>query len=139
VQRSKEQVNPVRHILATAGGWGGNPPGDATYVSVFPDYNDGHIPYQLTVADVPVDGFWSISVYNEDGFFEPNAQNRYAINSVTAVRIAGEPVIVHFGGDPDAVSQLPICRGWNYVGRLYQPRASILDGSWAFPRAQPST
>jgi hypothetical protein len=27
--------------------------------------------------------------------------------------------------------------GWNYTVRLYRPRPEILDGSWAFPEAQP--
>jgi hypothetical protein len=28
-------------------------------------------------------------------------------------------------------------KGWNYLVRLYRPRAEILDGSWKFPEAQP--
>ena len=34
--------------------------------------------------DVPVDGFWSISVYNADGYFEPNDRNAYSVNNITA-------------------------------------------------------
>ena len=40
--------------------------------------------YELTVGDVPVDAFWSISVYNADGYFEPNDRNAYSVNSITA-------------------------------------------------------
>ena len=40
--------------------------------------------YRLTVRDVPVDGFWSISVYNADGFFEPNERGAYSVNNITA-------------------------------------------------------
>jgi hypothetical protein len=40
--------------------------------------------YTLTVRDVPVDGFWSISVYNADGYFQPNDRNAYSVNNVTA-------------------------------------------------------
>jgi hypothetical protein len=36
------------------------------------------------VKDVPVDGFWSISLYNAEGFFEPNNLNAYALNNITA-------------------------------------------------------
>jgi hypothetical protein len=32
---------------------------------------------------------------------------------------------------------LPIMKGWNYVVRLYRPRAEILNGTWKFPEAQP--
>jgi hypothetical protein len=31
-----------------------------------------------------VDGFWSISVYNADGFFEPNERGAYSVNNITA-------------------------------------------------------
>jgi hypothetical protein len=34
---------------------------------------------------VPVDGFRTISMYNEEGYFEPNSLNPYSINNVTAV------------------------------------------------------
>ena len=37
------------------------------------------------VADVPVDGFWSVSVYNRDGYFDENPYDSYSVNSVTAV------------------------------------------------------
>ena len=32
---------------------------------------------------MPVDGFWSISVYNAKGYFEPNPQNAYTLNNST--------------------------------------------------------
>ena len=35
------------------------------YVGVEPKQNDGKTVYRLTVKDVPVDGFWSVSVYNK--------------------------------------------------------------------------
>jgi hypothetical protein len=28
-------------------------------------------------------------------------------------------------------------KDWNYMVRLYRPRAEILDGTWKFPEAQP--
>ena len=34
---------------------------------------------------------------------------------------------------------LPIMEGWNYAVRLYRPRPEILDGSWKFPSAEPTT
>jgi hypothetical protein len=57
----REDVDPVRHLISTAAGWGGLPDAEATYVAASPNLPVGE--YQLTVgADVPVDGFWSISV-----------------------------------------------------------------------------
>jgi hypothetical protein len=37
-------VDPVRHLVGTAGGWGGNPPQDALYMNVNPKGNDGETP-----------------------------------------------------------------------------------------------
>ena len=62
----------------------GNPDTAAMYVSGYPKENDGKTPYMLTLQDVPVDGFWSVSVYNKEGFFEKNPQNMYSLNSLTA-------------------------------------------------------
>src|SRR5262245_17704685 len=61
---SRNQVDPVRHLIGSAMGWGGNPEIDALYLTVTPAKNDGTTVHRLTVKDVPVDGFWSVSVYN---------------------------------------------------------------------------
>src|SRR6185503_11997183 len=61
----RDEVDPVRHLVSTAAGWGGLPDKEARYLGVFPDKPVAE--YKLTVKDVPVDGFWSISVYNAEG------------------------------------------------------------------------
>jgi hypothetical protein len=38
----------------------------------------------ITVKDVPVDGFWSISVYDANGFFRKNPFDAYSLNNITA-------------------------------------------------------
>jgi hypothetical protein len=51
----REEVDPVHHLIGSAAGWGGLPPGEAIYVGAFPGLPaDGE--YELTVRDVPVDG-----------------------------------------------------------------------------------
>jgi len=67
---SKGKIDPIRHLVPTALGWGGNPEKDAFYLNVTPVKNDGTTVYKLKVKDVPVDGFWSISVYNAEGYFQ---------------------------------------------------------------------
>jgi len=88
------------------------------------------------VKDVPVDGFWSITVYNKDGFMEKNAQNVYSYNNVTAKKNADGSITIHFGGGPNAINNLPVTPGWNYAVRMYQPKPEIINGSWSFPKAQ---
>lgn len=132
------EVDPRQHLLGTAFGWGGNPPKDATYVAGRPEGDDGKTVYRLTVKDVPVDGFWSISVYNKDGYFEPNPENAYSLNNVTAKQDADGAYVIQFGGCGAGVANcLPITPGWNYTVRLYRPRAEILDGRWKFPEPVP--
>lgn len=128
---TKDEVDPVRHLLGAAAGWGGLPTREAKYLNVEPGLPVGD--YALTVRDVPVDGFWSISLYNRDGFFEENAQGVYAINSITAKPNEDGSVTVNFGGDLTRPNTLPIMEGWNYLVRLYQARPEVLDGSWTFP------
>lgn len=135
----RDQVDPVRHLIGTATGWGGNAPKDATYLTITPGRNDSATIYNLTVKDVPVDGFWSVSVYNKDGYFEKNGLDAYSLNNVTAGKSADGSVKIQFGGcDGKIPNCLPITQGWNYWVRLYRPRTEILDGSWKFPQAQPT-
>jgi hypothetical protein len=134
----KEEVDPIIHLIGTAMGWGGNPKRDAAYMGVVVPNNDGETVYRLTVKDAPVDGFWSLSVYNKDGYFEKNPQNAYALNNVTAKPNADGSFTIQFGGcDGSVPNCLPIMPGWNYTVRMYRPREEILNGSWTFPEAQP--
>jgi hypothetical protein len=130
----KEQVDPIRHLLATAYGWGGLPEEEAMYLNVQPKLPIGA--YSLTVKDVPVNGFWSISVYNKDGFFEKNSQDIYSVNNLSAEPNADGSYTVHFGGDSKEKNFLPITEGWNYVIRMYRPKPEIVDGTWRFPEAK---
>lgn len=130
----RDQVDPVSFLIGSAAGWGGNPPSAAVYSSVFPALNDGKTVYRLTVKDVPVDGFWSISVYNASGFFEPNSLGAYAVNNLTAKPNPDGATTVQFGGClPATPNCLPTVAGWNDTVRLYRPRQAILNGAWTFP------
>ena len=133
-----ESTDPVRHLIGSASAWGGNPESDALYLNVVPERNDGTTVHRLTIRDVPVDGFWSVTVYDADGFFQPNPQNSYSLNDVTAQTAPDGTVVVQFGGcDGQTPNCLPITPGWNYLVRLYRPRAEILNGQWTFPVASP--
>ncbi|MDH7797314.1 hypothetical protein QBC99_003377 [Beijerinckia sp. GAS462] len=134
---TKAQVDPVRRLIGAASAWGGNPDKEAIYLNVTPPKNDGSTVYKLDVGAVPVDGFWSISLYNEKGYYQPNPLNAYSINNLTATKSPSGGVTVQFGGcDGKIPNCLPIMNGWNYMVRLYRPRAEILNGKWQFPEAK---
>jgi hypothetical protein len=128
---TKHDVDPVRHLIGTAAGWGGLPTEEATYIGVAPGLPVGQ--YELTARDVPVDGFWSISVYNADGYFEPNETGVYSVNSITGTRNDDDSITVRFGDHGDLPNSIPVTEGWNYLVRLYRPRTEIITGSWTFP------
>jgi hypothetical protein len=60
---TRDEVDPIRHLIGTASAFGGNPEKDAFYLNVVPAQNDGAVVHRLHVpAEVPVEGFWSISL-----------------------------------------------------------------------------
>jgi hypothetical protein len=70
------------------------------------------------VKDVPVDGFWSVSVYNAEGYFQSNEYNTYSLNNITAKGREDGSITIQFGGcDGKIANCLPIMRDWNYTVR----------------------
>ncbi len=131
------EVDPIQHLMGSAFGWGGNPQRGAMYFNFTPEKNDGKTPYTLTMPkSVPVEAFWSVTVYNKEGFFTPNASSAYSFNSITAKRNSDDSVTIHFGGDPKAANYLPITEGWNYIVRCYLPGWQIIEGNWTPPSAR---
>lgn len=134
----KGKVNPIHHLIGTATGWGGNPAKDAIYLGRVMPANDGKTVYRLKVGDVPVKSFWSVSVYNADGYFQQNPYDAYSLNNLTAQKSADGSIVIQFGGcDGKIANCLPTTPGWNYTVRLYQPSDEILSGQWRFPTPQP--
>jgi hypothetical protein len=65
-----------------------NRPGETQYFYVDTDSNDeqlsGRNQYAITFAagDLPpVDGFWSLTLYNDEHFFHPNDLHRYSLGT----------------------------------------------------------
>jgi hypothetical protein len=132
---ARSEVDSLRHLVGTAIGWGGLPEREAVYVPIADGLSAGE--YRIDVGDVPVDAFWSVSVYNAAGFFEANARNSYSVNSITAAKNPDGTITVHLGGDDDRPNLIPIMDGWNCMARMYRPHPEVIDGTWAFPRPQP--
>lgn len=133
------EVDPVAHLIGAAMAWGGLPRTESIYENIIPERNDGTTTYRLIVGAVPVDAFWSITIYDTDGKLIPNTANLYSLNSATTRRSADGTATIQFGNCAQRqVNCLPTAPGWNYMVRLYRPRAEILDGSWRFPEAVPA-
>lgn len=128
-----DEVNPAVFPIGTIMGWGALPDKNAFYGNV-----DPKLPvdtYQINVKDVPVNAFWSISLYDADGYFKENKLGKYNVNSVMGRPNLDGSYTIHFGGCEDnRVNCLPIMEGWNYIVRMYQPSQDIIDGTWMFPK-----
>jgi len=104
---------------------------------------DGNKNYEVTFApgqEPPVNGFWSLTLYNEQHFFHPNDLKRYSLgtknknlkrntdNSLTLYAGAKSP-----GADKES-NWLPAPEGhFSLYIRAYWGKQSILDGSWKPP------
>jgi hypothetical protein len=89
----------------------------------------------------PVNGFWSLTLYNEHHFFSPNAIKRYSLGtkskslkynadgSLTIYVQAGPP------SDDKRENWLPAPSGEDFslFIRAYWPKTAVLDGSWTPP------
>ncbi len=87
----------------------------------------------------PVQAFWSVTVYDEDGFLVSNPIERYALgsNSGLAADENGDVTIVFATERPADVVEsnwLPAPAGpFEVTLRMYAPEQPILDGSWSVP------
>ena len=133
---TREEVDPIKQLITAAYGFGTLPETESFLIIGQPDLpSDGA--YVLNVKDVPVDGFWSLAMYDKEGYFNPNKYDSYGFSDQSATRNADGSVTLHFGGDPQSVNYIPLTEGWNYVVRLYRPREEILNASWKFPEVEP--
>lgn len=126
-------------------GYGANLAADAVYPSSTRDAHgeplQGGRRYRLHFAAgayPPVQAFWSVTAYDEDGFFIANPLNRYALGSRDALqRNPDGSLDILLQAEPPAQpgNWLPIpAQGrFSLTARLYWPRAEVLEGRWQMP------
>ncbi len=132
-----DQTKPIDHLVGAAVGWGGLPR-ESAYYEIASVSDTSGTPHAVTVEDAPVDAFWSITVYNAEGYIGKNKLGVYSLNNVTAKPNEDGSHTIHFGGCEDGrVNCIPIMEGWNYTARMYEPREEILNGDWVFPTPEP--
>ncbi len=85
----------------------------------------------------PVNGFWSLTMYNERQFFVENPINRYAIGDRDSLRYNADGSLMLYiqhdsPGEEREANWLPAPEGrFNLIMRLYWPKPAVLDGEWA--------
>ena len=88
----------------------------------------------------PVDAFWSLTMYDAEGFPVANAINRFAIGDRDALKYNSDGSLDLFiqhddpGGDRTANwLPAPSAGALGLTMRLYAPKPAVLDGSWTPP------
>jgi hypothetical protein len=136
----------LKRAIVTQLGLGANVPEDAIYPLNLGDDTgrplDGANKYVIRFekdATPPVDAFWSITLYDSDGFQVSNSLNRFAVSSWMPFKTNADGSLeLYFqnaspGADKEA-NWLPAPKGpFNLTMRLYAPKSEALTGAWDPP------
>ena len=93
--------------------------------------------YKATYKVPENKAFWSITVYGKDGFMK---SDNNIVNSSNVKLNPDGTFTVYFGSKEqcgDVANRLDVPEGWNFLMRIYRPGASVLDGSYKVPSAEP--
>jgi hypothetical protein len=123
----KGEVPLKEHNVGTAMGWGGLTPERAVYPMIFSNSLE---PQTLKLKDVPAGAFWSVTVYDAEGYPQGDSYN---INSAFAVADEDGSYTIRLGGDEDAVNYMDVFEGWNIALRIYEPTEAYFNGEWVMP------
>ncbi|PBJ07037.1 DUF1254 domain-containing protein [Pseudomonas sp. ACN5] len=140
----------LKRAIVTQVGLGANLPEDAIYPLNIGDSNgkplDGANKYVLHFSKgetPPVNAFWSITLYDPQGFQVGNSINRFAVSSWMPFKHNADGSLdLYFqnespGKDLEA-NWLPAPKGsFNLTMRLYGPKAEALNGQWNPPAIKP--
>jgi len=107
---------------------------------------EGSKTYAITFAareEPPVNGFWSMTLYNKEHFFHPNDLNRYSLGTKnTTLQRNGDGSLTLYAGarSPGADKEpnwLPAPDGpFSLYIRAYWGKQAILGGSWQPPKIE---
>lgn len=145
----------LQRALVTAIGLGANRPQDAVYpTSTGPDLvqkyrGDNKYVMHFPKGQLPpVDGFWSLTLYDQDYFFVDNPLNRYTLSQRDKLKTNPDGSVDLYiqadspGKDKES-NWLPAPRDeFILMLRLYGPKQtppSLLDGSWKIPEVKPAS
>lgn len=139
-------TNYAARAVVAHGGLGANLPQDAIYPATRVDDKGAQLHADHTyvlhfAADQfpPVRGFWSLTMYDEHGFFVDNPINRYAVRGERLIRNPDGSVDIYIQhGNPGSAKEFnwlptPLTGDFNLMLRLYWPDGAIIDGTWNPP------
>ncbi|GJM64558.1 DUF1214 domain-containing protein [Persicobacter diffluens] len=127
------EVNEKTRHIAAAAAWGLLPEEAATYLNYKPTTTTATECYTATYKVPENKGFWSITVYGEDGYIK--TENCLLNNSNVQLNKDGT-FTVHYGSEEvcgKVPNRLDAPEGWNILFRIYQPGASVLNGDFTLP------
>jgi hypothetical protein len=133
----------LKRAMVTQIGLGANLPEDADYPLNIGDETgkplDGASNYTIHFdkgQTPPAHAFWSVTLYDPQGFQVANAMNRFAVSSWMPFKYNPDGSLdLYFqnespGGDKEA-NWLPAPKGpYNLTMRIYAPRSDVLTGKW---------
>ena len=114
-----------KFTFAAAAGWGGLPEAHAAYWPIEPKL--GKACATMTIEPPPVDHYWSLTVYDEEGWL---AHSNAVRNSYNTRPNEDGTLTFHFGCGNAALNNLPITENWTFVLRMYGPQEPILNGTY---------
>lgn len=87
----------------------------------------------------PVDAFWSVTLYDEDGYLVDNGLRRYALGDRDALSYNDDGsldiVLQHSEPSSNISNWLPTPKGdFALTLRLYAPKPKAIDGHWPLPK-----
>jgi len=136
----------LKRAIVAQVGLGANLPEDAIYPLNLGDETgkplDGANKYTLHFDNAtapPVNAFWSVTLYDTEGYQVPNTLNRFAVSSWMPFKYNGDgSVDLYFQnenpGKEKEANWLPAPKGaFNLTMRLYAPKSEALTGKWTPP------
>ncbi len=127
------EVNEETRHIAAAAAWGLLPEEAATYLNYKPTDSNRDKCYSATYKIPENNGFWSITVYGDDGYIK----SENCLLNGSNVKLNEDDTFTVFYGTKEACGDVPnrldAPEGWNILFRIYRPGESVLKGDFTLP------